>query len=258
MPLLLRAFAAGLACLMFAAAAAAFDGQTLRIASEGARPPYNYLDANGEIAGFEIDLGRAICEKMNVACSFRQVEFDSLIPGLVSNHFDAILAAMEISDERLKQIDFSKPYVRMPPAFMAARQRQIKDSSPEALAGRTIGVEANGPEQAWLEDHYKNSTITPFDTLADAALDLAEGRSDLVLGDKDAVLNYLKTQKEAKCCKYLADAPRDPAYFGDGVGIGLRKEDAALKSKVEAALDQLTAEGAFAALSLKYFGFLVN
>ena len=251
----LRFLLVAAACTLAALPALAFDGKTLRIASEGARPPFNFLDGDGKLTGFEIELGRELCKRLAVDCAFVAVEFDGLIPGLVSNHFDAIMAAMEISDERRAEIDFSKPYVRMPSAFMAARKRQIHDSSPEGQAGRSIGVEANGPHQAWLEERYKASIIKPFASLEDAVLDLAEGRLDLTLGDKDAVMNYLASHKEAQCCKYLADAPRDPAYFGDGIGIGLRKEDGALKDRFDAALDAAVADGTYATIRAKYFAF---
>ena len=247
-------------CLALALAAVpahAFDGKTLRIASEGARPPFNYLDGDGKLMGFEIDLGRELCKRLAVDCVFAAVEFDSLVPGLVSNHFDAIMAAMEISDERRTQIEFSKPYVRMPSAFIAARTGDIHDSNPAGLAGRSIGVEANGPHQAWLEERYKASIIKTFDSLADAVLDLAEGRLDVALGDKDAVIDYLANHKEAHCCKFLADVPRDPAFFGDGIGIGLRKEDGDLKDKLDKALDAAVAEGTYAAIRAKYFTFEV-
>ena len=233
------------------------DWQTLRIASEGARPPYNFLDANNELQGFEIDLGKALCLRMKVTCTFEPQEWDAMIPRLLSNHYDAIMAAMEITDERLKQIDFTKPYVRMPSAFMAARQRQFKDSSPEGLAGYTIGVEANGPHQAYLEELYKRAQIKPFDTLVDAVLDLSEGRIDVAFGDKDAILNLLKTRREAACCKYLADVARDPAYFGEGIGIGLRKEDGDLKTLLEKAFDELVSDGTYTAIRAKYFEFEV-
>ena len=255
MSFVLRILVLALALSALPALALAFDGKTLRIASEGARPPFNYLDGDSKLMGFEIDLGRELCKRLAVECAFVPVEFDGLIPGLVSNHFDAIMAAMEISDERRADIEFSKPYVRMPSAFMAARKRQIRDSSPEGLAGRSIGVEANGPHQAWLEERYKDSIIKPFDSLEDAVLDLAEGRLDLTLGDKDAVMNYLANHKEAQCCKYLADVPRDPAYFGDGIGIGLRKEDGTLKDSLDAALDAAVADGTFATIRAKYFAF---
>ena len=250
----LRFLLVAAACAI-ASPARAFDGKTLRIASEGARPPFNFLDGDGKLAGFEIDLGRELCRRLAVECEFAPVEFDGLIPGLVSNHDDAIMAAMEISDERRAEIAFSKPYVRMPSAFMAARAGQVHDSSPEGLAGRSIGVEANGPHQAWLEERYKASIIKPFASLEDAVLDLAEGRLDVALGDKDAVMNYLAAHKEAQCCQYLADVPRDPAYFGDGIGIGLRKEDAVLKDKLDTALEAAVADGTYAAIRAKYFAF---
>ena len=233
------------------------DWQTLRIASEGSRPPYNFLDANSELAGFEIDLGRELCTRAKLACTFVAQDWDGMIPRLNAHHYDAIMAAMEISDARLELIDFTKPYVRMPSAFMAARQRQIRDSSPEGLAGRVIGVEADGPHQAYLEEYYKASEIRSFATLEEAVLDMAEGRLDVAFGDKDAVMDYLKTRREGGCCKYLADVARDAAFFGDGIGIGLRKEDGDLKAILEKALDEVVASGTFATIRAKYFEFEV-
>ena len=233
------------------------DWQSLRIASEGSRPPYNFLDVNGELAGFEIDLGRELCLRAKLACMFVAQDWDGMIPRLNAHHYDAIMAAMEITDERRAEIDFTKPYVRMPSAFMAARQRQIRDPSPEGLAGRVIGVEADGPHQAYLEEHYKTSEIRAFATLEEAVLDLSEGRIDVAFGDKDAIMDFLKTRREASCCKYLADVARDAAFFGDGIGIGLRKEDGDLKGILEKALDEVVADGTFAAIRSKYFDFEV-
>ena len=234
---------------------AAKEWQSLRIASEGARPPYNFLDANNELQGFEIDLGYELCARLKLTCSFVAQEWDGLIPRLLANHYDAIMAAMEISEDRLKEIAFTKPYIRMPSAFMAARKRKINDSSPAGLVGRVIGVEANGPHQAFLEERYKDSTIKPFASLVEAVLDLSEGRIDVALGDKDAITDLLKTRKEAACCKYLADVPRDPAFFGEGIGIGLRKDDADLKALLEKALDEIVSDGTYARLRGKYFDF---
>ena len=235
--------------------ALARDASELRIASEGARPPYNFIDANNELAGFEIDLGREICARLKVTCTFLQQDWDAMIPGLVSDHYDAIMAAMEINDERRAQIDFSKPYVRMPQSFAAARKRKILDES--ALKGRIIGVEQNTPQQAWLEENYKDAQITPFASLEEAMLELANGRIDALLGDKLAIDDFLKNRKEAACCKFLADAPRDPALLGEGIGIGLRKEDGDLKATLDTAIADIVADGTFAKIRSKYFDFEV-
>ncbi|MEJ0093132.1 MAG: transporter substrate-binding domain-containing protein [Methylocella sp.] len=229
----------------------------IKVASEGARPPYNYLD-NNELAGFEIDLGRDLCARMKVTCRFVTQDWDGLIPGLLNHQYDAIMAAMEITDEAREKIAFTKPYIRMPSAFIAPQQSKITDTSPNGLAGKNIGVEAGGAHQTYLEDLYKQSDIHPYATLEEAILDLAEGRLDVVIGDKDALVDFLKSRKEAQCCAIIADAPHDSAYFGDGIGIGLRQEDVELKAMFDKALDASMADGAFAKIREKYFDYKIN
>src|ERR1019366_2527906 len=231
--------------------------RTVRIASEGSRPPYNYLEHN-KLAGFEIDLARDLCARMKVSCSFTAQDWDGLIPGLLARHYDAIMAAMEITGEARQKIAFTKPYIRMPSAFMTSKQHATLDISPAGLVGRTIGVESGGTHEAYVGDVYKQSEIRTYATLEEAILDLAEGRLDAVIGDKDALADYIKTRKEAQCCVLAADVPRDPAYFGDGIGIGLRKEDKPLKAMFEKALDSCMADGAFAKIRVKYFDFNIN
>jgi len=229
----------------------------VRIASEGARPPYNYLDHN-KLAGFEIELARDLCARMKVSCSFIQQDWDGLIPGLLAHRYDAIMAAMEITDDARQKIAFTKPYIRMPSAFMTSKQHATLDMSPAGLTGKTIGVESGGTHEAYVEDVYKQSEIRRYATLEEAILDLAEGRLDAVIGDKDALTDYMKTRKEAQCCILAADVPRDPAYFGDGIGIGLRKEDSNLKAMFEKALDSSMADGTFAKIKAKYFDFKID
>ncbi|MFZ0494173.1 MAG: transporter substrate-binding domain-containing protein [Methylocella sp.] len=231
--------------------------RTVRIASEGARPPYNYLE-NNELAGFEIDLARDLCARMKVFCSFTRQDWDGLIPGLLEHRYDAIMAAMEITSEARKKIAFTKPYIRMPSAFMTLKQRASLDTSPAGLAGKAIGVESGGAQEVYLEDVYKQSEIRAYARLEEAILDLAEGRLDAVIGDKDAIEEYMKTRKEAECCVLAGDVPRDPAYFGDGIGIGLRKEDTGLKAMFEKALDSCVADGTFAKVTAKYFDFKID
>ncbi len=231
--------------------------RSVTIASEGARPPYNYLEHN-RLAGFEIDLARDLCARMKVSCNFVTQNWEELIPGLLAHQFDAIMAAMEITDEARQKIAFSKPYIRMPSALVTLKEHATLDTSPAGLVGKSIGVESGGTHQAYAEDVYKQSEIRPYASLEEAILDLAEGRVDLVIGDKDAVASFLKMRKEGECCVIAADAPRDPAYFGDGIGIGLRKEDQSLKAMFERALDSSMADGTFAKISAKYFGFKIN
>jgi polar amino acid transport system substrate-binding protein len=228
------------------------------IASEGARPPYNYLDQNNELAGFEIDLGRELCARMKARCRFIAQDWDELIPGLLAGQYDAIMAALEITDERLQTIAFSKPYLRMGQAFASARDKLIRSVDPDALDGLSIGVEADSAHQSYLETMYPKVAIKPYGSLDEAMLDLAEGRIDMVFGGKDVVMDFLKNRKEARCCKYVADAPPAPAFFGEGLGIGLRQTDASLKAAFDRALDEITVDGTYAKLRAKYWDFPVR
>jgi polar amino acid transport system substrate-binding protein len=244
-----------LGCL--AAAVSQTGWRTVRIASEGARPPYNYLEHN-KLAGFEIDLARDLCARMKVSCSFMAEDWDGLIPGLLAHRYDAIMAAMEITDGAREKIAFTKPYIRMPSAFLTLKEHATLDMSPAGLTGKTIGVESGSDQQGYVEDVYKQSEIRPYATLEEAILDLAEGRIDTVIAEKDAIADFMKKRKEGQCCVIAADVPYDAVYFGDGIGIGLRKEDKTLKAMFEKALDSCMADGTFARIRAKYFDFKIN
>ena len=229
----------------------------LTIASEGARPPYNYFDGD-KLAGFELDLGRDLCARMAVTCNFVAQDWDSMIPGLLAKRYDAIMAAMEITSSRQTQIAFSAPYIRMPSAFLVQKSTDLTSATPEAMAGRRIGVEQGGTHEAYLTKVYPQARIKRYGSLGDAILDLEAGRVDAAIGDKDAIVTFLKTRRDARCCKILADVPRIPAYFGDGIGIGLRKDDVALKTAFDKALAACIADGSFDKISGRYFDFPIN
>jgi polar amino acid transport system substrate-binding protein len=229
----------------------------VRIASEGARPPYNYLDGN-ELAGFEMDLARALCAHMKVTCSFVTQDWDNLVPGLIEHRYDAIMAAMEITDEARAKIAFSMPYVMMPSAFMVAKDRGGMATTPSALDGKRIGVESERAHEAYAREVFKLSEIVPYGSLEEAVLDLAEGRIDLVFATKDSLADFSRTRREAQCCTLVGDVPHDPAYFGEGIGIGLRREDKKLLQLFDKALAEVRADGTFTKIRAKYFDFEID
>ncbi len=254
----LRLIIAVLAWLAPGLAAAAKEWKEVRIASEGARPPYNYLDPNGELMGFEIDLGQELCKRMSVTCIFVAQDWDGLFGALKEKRVDALMAAIEITDERLESIDFSKPYVKMPNTFIVGRPTEARNASSKALKGKTIGVEADGPHQTYLENVYPESPVKAYGSLEDAILDLAEARIDAVFGDKDAVMDFMKTRREAQCCMVLDDVPRDPTFFSEGIGVGVRQADQDLKAMFNKALDEAIADGAYSRVRTKYFDFTIR
>jgi len=134
------------------------------------------------------------------------------------------------------------------------KDAQLGDVSPAALADKTIGTAAHGEHAAYLEDLYKKSRIKLYAKLEDASLDLATERIDLVFGDKLALSKFLETP-QGSCCRFIADAPRNPIYFGEGVGVGLRKGDKALKEAFNRAINQVMGDGTYDRIRAKYFGF---
>lgn len=243
-------------------AAAATDTPTppiprsLVIASEGARPPYNYFDGD-KLAGFEIDLGLDLCRRMRVTCRFVSQTWDDMIPGLLAHRYDAIMAAMEITPQRSAVIAFSIPYVQLPSAFVVRRSSDLRGDTPEELAGRRLGAEKGGTHQVFLEKVYPQSILKRYNSFDEALLDLEAGRIDAAIGDKDAAVRFLETRRDAACCRLLADVPRDARYFGEGIGVGLRKEDVALRAAFNDAIKAAMADGSFAQISARYFDFSI-
>ena len=230
----------------------------VRIASEGARPPYNELDSKGELKGFEIELGRALCARARLTCVFSSQEWDQMIPGLKAGTYDAIISALEPTDERRAEIAFGQPYVRMPLTLMGERDDDVPAAvTAEALKGKTIGVEADTPQASWAGDRFPGAEIKPYATLEEAILDLASDRVDFVLARKDAATDFLEKRKEGHCCRLLRDAPRDAEYLGEGFAMAFRKGDDALRAAFDAALAALVADGAFARISRKYFPYAI-
>lgn len=227
----------------------------LRIASEGARPPFNYLDASSQLAGFEIELTRELCRRMSVECSFVTQDWESLIGGLLAKQYDVIAAAMEITDDRLAKIAFSQPYAHTPSALIAHHDSPLASADPKALEGSRIGVEADSPQQAYVDDKYQASEVRRYATLEEAMLDLAEGRIDAVAEDKLVAFEFLANRKEGRCCRIVADLPQDAAYFGGGLGYGLRKGDETLRAAFDKALDDVIADGTYQKIRVRYFAF---
>jgi polar amino acid transport system substrate-binding protein len=223
---------------------AAQEQPVLRIATEGAFPPFNLVDDKGEPAGFEVDLGRALCAAMKVSCTFVLQEWEGMSEGLRAGRYDAVMSSMANTRERRFRMSFSKPYYLAPAAFIARRDAAFPDTGPAALKDKTIGAPGLTEHAAYLEDLYKGSDIRLFGTLEEAGLDLLSGRLDLVLGDKLALSRFLAS-REGACCQFVADARYHPAYHGFGVAVALRRGDLTLRERFDAAIDAVIADGTY-------------
>ncbi len=237
--------------------AAAKDWKEVRIATEGAYKPFNYFDANKNLVGLDVDLAKALCARMKVKCTFTAQDWDGLIPGLQANKYDAIVASMSITPERKKMVDFTAKYYSAPFAFVARKAAKLADTSPAALAGKSIGAQAGTVMEQFVEEKYGKTAKTKFYRTQDEAnLDLAAGRLDLVLGEKFPLYDWL--QSDGKDFEIVGKDVADKKYTGDGIGIAVRKTDKDLLAMLNKALAEVRADGSYRKITQQYFPFSID
>lgn len=241
--------------LVGAVGAKAEEWTKVRIATEGVYPPFNYIDG-GKLTGFDVDIANAMCAKMKVECEIVTQDWDGMIPGLVAGKYDAIVASMAITPARREKVDFSAKYYNTPAHFMASKDANVTDVSPEALAGKTIAVQGSTTQATFLETKYPQSTVRTYTSVDDASADLAAGRVDLVLSDKVLLGEWLKKSSDASCCDLVGEDLMDPS-FGEGKGVAVRKDSPKLREMFDAALKEIRADGTYETVNAKYFPFSI-
>jgi polar amino acid transport system substrate-binding protein len=249
MKALLRIAAASIVALALGATAALADLK-FGVAAEP-YPPFSSKDASGKWVGWEIDLMNAVCKQMNEKCELVEVAWDGIIPALTSKQIDVIWSSMSVTDERMKTIDFTSWYYNTPTHIIGQKDGD-KDISPEHLKGKTIGAQVSTVHERYVRKHFPESETKTYQTQDEANNDLAAGRLDYVQADGSALGAFLKTEQGQSCCEFKAQVPDDPEVLGIGVGGGIRKEDTALKEKLNAALGELAKNGEIAKITDSY------
>jgi polar amino acid transport system substrate-binding protein len=236
--------------LVAAAALALFatsaNAQAIRIATEGAYAPYNFIDESGKPAGYEIDLGNELCKRAALECTFQTNDWDSIIPNLIAGNYDAIMAGMSITDERKQTIDFTQNYLPPDPSFYMARTGEALDFN--ALSGKSIGVQGGTIQAGYVEQNFgSNNTVKAYDTADQALADLNAGNLDVILADGSYITEVLAGSGGA-----LEKVGPD-VMLGGGIGIGLRKADDELEGKFNAAISEMKTDGSLDDLIIKWF-----
>ncbi len=218
----------------------------IRLGTEGAYAPYNFVNDDGKLAGFEIELGDALCAAIKAECEWVVNEWDSIIPNLVAGNYDAIMAGMSITDERKKTITFSDEYMPVDPSmYIAAKGTEL---SFDSLEGKRIGVQGATIHAAFAEEKYgKTNTIKSYEKADQTLADLMAGNLDTVLADGD----YLKPIVEGSAGEIAFVGPQET--IGGGIGIGMRQDQTDLHEKMNAGLAALKKSGKVDELIAKYF-----
>jgi octopine/nopaline transport system substrate-binding protein len=267
---------AAMAALAGASAAQAKDWQTVRIATEGAYPPWNMHTPDGKLVGFEIDLADHLCAHMKVTCQMIATDWDGVIPGLNAGKFDAIMDGMSITPKRLEVINFSIPYAQSGTTFAVDKSGDLTklpdagerlslasdnkaaiaaiEALKTALKGKTIGVQVSTIQADFLNTYFKGIvTVRAYPTTAERDLDLKAGRLDAVLDSKAYLVPALAAPDDADLT--LAGPSFGGGLFGIGSGVGLRKSDPELKVMFDAAIKSALDDGTIKTLSMKWFKF---
>jgi polar amino acid transport system substrate-binding protein len=245
---------AGLALTLCLAAfgASAKEWKTLRIGMDASYAPFESVDSQGNIVGFEVDYAKNLCEKMNVTCTFQNQDWDGIIPALLSDKFDVIFSSMSITEDRKKKVMFSEPYYATPAIFITRKDIKDNDFSPAALKGKSIGTQSSTTHANYLEKYYKDSDIKLYPTQDEANLDLASGRVDYVNADGIAEYTFVK-DKGKDCCRVMGTVKRDLAIHGPGVGAAFRPQDTDLRDMFNKAIAAADADGSYKKNAGKYF-----
>jgi ABC-type amino acid transport substrate-binding protein len=229
----------------------------ITVATEGAFPPFNYLDRKGIPAGFEMELAQEACQRIKAECEFAAFKWDDLIPGLIDKKFDVIMSSLEVTSERRKRLGMSRRYYLSPGAFIAAKGAPF-DGPPSLLRNKRIGVQRDSTHADWADKSFRRSAqLKRYNTLGEALTGLANDEVDAVFGDKTQL--WLWSQKpEGKCCELVGQDIKDNQTLGIGVAAGLRKEDAKLRDAINKAFGEMMADGTYKKINEKYFPFPLN
>jgi polar amino acid transport system substrate-binding protein len=225
---------------------------TVRIAMDATYPPFEYVDPNGEIAGFDREIGELLCQRMNVTCTFANQAWDGIIPGLLGGQYDAIVSGMAITEERKKVVDFTDKYLNAPPAVVVRKESTLTGVSPDDLAGAVIGVQSSTTHANYVEQRLTESEMRAYPSPDSYELDLASGRIDAII-DSSIVLGEWVKSDSGSCCKILGIITPDPLIHGAGAGIAVRKEDQDLKKMFNTAIQEIRADGTYKTVNDRYF-----
>lgn len=246
---LFLAFAAvGLSGSLYAA------NNNITIATDATFPPFESINADGKLVGYDVELMYAVCKAASIKCNVISAPWDGMIPGLMSNKYDALISQLTVTDARRRVMAFSDIYDH--PVFrFVARKGTLNDTTPAGLKGKVIAVQTGTPMDAYITKYYSGSTIKRYDGGSAPYLDLTAGRADIFITYEAQIIHSFLKKEEGK--EYELVGPRltgkDAPEFGQGVAIAINRKNTALLEKINQGLNKVRSDGELEALNKKYF-----
>jgi polar amino acid transport system substrate-binding protein len=225
----------------------------IRFLTETDYPPFNYAGPDGAPAGFNIDLARLICEEIKVACTIQMRRFDTLIDALNKNEGDAVIASLAETAEMRLRVDFTDPYYRTPARFVSRKDVAFDEVRPEALEGKKVAVIGGTAHEAFLKALFTEAVVQPYPNADTARAALKKGEVDLLFGDGISLAFWLNGTDSESCCVFRGGPYLESRFFGEGVGIAVRRNNDLMRQAFNWALFRLWEKGRFTDLWLRYF-----
>lgn len=247
---LLLAIAMGSLCAVSFA-----QGKDLKVAIDPTYEPFTFKTADGKPTGFDVDIANALCEQVKRKCVFVEQVWDSMIPGLQAKKYDVIISSLSITEDRLKVIDFTNKYYNTPSRVVV--KKDVKFTGPASIKGKRIGVLKGSTQEKYAMGELKTAgvEVIPYEAQDQVYLDIKSGRLDGTVSDFVEVTGGFLSKPEGKDYNLVGPELYTEKYFGTGIGIGLRKGDAALKNELNAAIKTIRANGTYKKINDKYFKF---
>lgn len=245
-------------------AASSVSAQTLRVGMECTYAPFNYKTADGELAGYDVDVANGVAEIMGVELEFVCQQWDGMIPALLANKFDLIVASMSITDTRLEKIDFSGPYRSSVGRIIGRADANLElfDDMGGPIAanfdGLRVGLERASTYQNWFEAKLPGADIVLYDGSEPMYLDLQNGRVDVIMTNPMKAQERFLANEEGNEFAFVSPAINEVEFFGVGVGIGLRQGQDELREDLSAAIRELINNGSLTEYALKIFPFPIH
>ena len=225
----------------------------IRFLTEVDYPPFNFAGPDGNPQGFNVDLARMLCEELKLACTIQMRRFETLVPALAANQGDAAIASIAATPELRAKVDFTDPYYRTPARFAAKRDSPIDNPLPERLEGKKVAVVAGTAHEAYLKALFTEVELRSYPSADVAQLALRRGDVDLLFADAISLAFWLNGTDSENCCSFRGGAFIDSRYFGEGIGIAVRKGNDTIRLALNWALFRVWEQGRFTDLWLRYF-----
>ena len=231
------------------------QGKDLKVAVDPTYEPFTFKTADGKLTGFDVDVANALCEEIKRKCVFVEQGWDSMIPGLMAKKYDAIISSMSITEERLKQVDFSDKYYNTPSRVLL--KKEVNFTGPNSIKGKKIGVLKASTQEKYAMGEFKPAgvEVISYEAQDQVYLDIKAGRLDGTVADILEVQGGFLSKPGAEAYHLVGPALFTPKYFGTGVGVALRKGQGPLKEQINAAIQTLRTNGKYKSINEKYFKF---